>query len=97
MDRNQLYAQSPKLLQGQQRLQREVETLATVWTQLRGQLELARIEEADQKPSLKLLDAARPPAKRSNPRYVLNAIFGALLGLVLAGARLIIVSSGSRD
>ncbi len=97
MDRNQLYAQSPKLLQRQQRLAREVETLATVWAQLRGQLELARIEEADQKPSLKLLDAARPPAKRSSPRYALNAILGALLGLVLAGARLIIVSSGSRD
>jgi uncharacterized protein involved in exopolysaccharide biosynthesis len=97
--RNQLYAQSPNLLRRQQRLLREVETLATVWAELRGQLELARIEEADQKPSLNLLDAARPPTKRSSPRYALNAILGALFGLVLAGARLLIgvAGSGSRD
>lgn len=93
MRKNRLYAQSPTLLTEYRRLFREVETLGTVWTELRGRLEMARIEEADRKPAISLLDAARSPARRSSPRFLLNIFLGIVFGLVLAGARLLVIGA----
>ena len=91
--KNQLYTQSPLLLREFQRRSREVEALSLVWAEARSQLELAKIEEEDTKPSVTVLDHATPPSRKSSPRFLLNAVLGALLGLVLATMRILALSA----
>lgn len=79
---NQAYAQSAPLAQEYRRLNREVTSLTSVWSDLRGQLELARIESNNRKQPLDILDRARVPSERAWPRHKLSAIIGLLLGMV---------------
>ena len=79
---NQSYSQSAPLAQEYRRLNREVESLTSVWADLRRQLELARIESNDRKQPLDVLDSARVPVERAWPRHKLSAVIGLLLGLI---------------
>jgi len=88
---NRGYAGSPQLTREYNALFRDAEALGRTWLELRGQYELARIEEHKNLSSINILDAATPPVFRSKPRrapmVLVGGMFGGLLGLALAWRR----------
>jgi hypothetical protein len=56
----------------------------TVFEMLTQQYELAKVQEAKEIPSVKVLDVATTPTKRSFPPRILLTILGTLLGLATA-------------
>ena len=79
---NRLYAQSPVLQERYGQLVREVEAKTAIWTELRRQLEIARIDEEKSIVTLTILDYATPPVKKSGPFVSLYFAVGLLLGLI---------------
>jgi uncharacterized protein involved in exopolysaccharide biosynthesis len=67
-------------------LYRKAKIQETVFEILTKQCELAKIEEAKEVPSIKVLDEALVPEKKSSPKRMLITIFGALLAALLAAA-----------
>jgi capsule polysaccharide export protein KpsE/RkpR len=67
-------------------LYRRTRTLEVALDLLNRDLETARIEEAEQIPSVKLLDPPAIPERRSFPPRLLLIVLGTGLGLLLAGA-----------
>ena len=63
---------------------RRVKIDETVFELLTQQYELARVEEAKQVPSVKVIDPAEPPEKRSGPPRTLIVLGGAFLSLCVA-------------
>jgi capsule polysaccharide export protein KpsE/RkpR len=55
----------------------------TVFALLTEEYEMARVQEAKETPSVKVLDAARLPEKKSFPPRVLMSLGGGLIGLLL--------------
>jgi uncharacterized protein involved in exopolysaccharide biosynthesis len=64
-------------------LYRRVKIDEAVYEALTKQYELARVEEAKQVPSVKVIDIANPPEKRSGPPRLLITVGGALFSLCL--------------
>jgi uncharacterized protein involved in exopolysaccharide biosynthesis len=62
----------------------------TVFEMLTQQYELAKVQEAKEIPSVKVLDVATTPTKRSFPPRILLTIFGTLMGLAAAMAWVIL-------
>jgi len=62
------FADIPQLFKEFARLQREVETQSTIYTFLTQQLEMAKLEEARDTPTLQILDRAVPPERKSRPK-----------------------------
>ncbi|MBC8424939.1 hypothetical protein H8E07_12515 [bacterium] len=87
---NRSYRSSPELLQRYTDLERETQAELTVWTELRRQLELAKIDEHKQLGTITVLDRASAPDRRSSPRRGLVAAVGILVGAVLALAFLLL-------
>lgn len=76
---------SPQLLLEQERLIRDVQINATIYTELRKQFEIAKIEEVKNVPVINIMDPARAPAKRDEPKrtvIVLTVFFLSILGSV---------------
>ncbi len=76
---------SPQLLLEQERLIRDVQINATIYTELRKQFELVKIEEVKNIPVINVMDSARAPAKKDKPKraiIVLSVFFLSLLGAV---------------
>ena len=76
---------SPQLLLEQERLIRDVQINASVYTELRKQLELVKIEEVKNIPVINVMDSARAPAKKDKPKraaIVLTTFFLSLIGCV---------------
>ncbi len=67
-------------------LYRKARIQETVFEILTKQYELAKIEEAKEVPSIKVLDEAQMPEKKSSPKRTLITISGALLATLLAAA-----------
>lgn len=67
-------------------LYRKARIQETVFEILTKQYELAKIEEAKEVPSIKILDEAQVPEKKSTPKRTLITISGALLAALLAAA-----------
>ena len=67
-------------------LYRDVRINETVYEVLTKEYEIARVEEAKEVPSVKVIDPARPPEKRSGPPRTLIILGGVLLSFCLAGA-----------
>jgi len=65
-------------------LYRQVKVDEIVFQLLTEQYELARVEEAKETPSVKVLDVARPPEKPVWPPRTLLTLVGGLLGFVFA-------------
>ena len=57
----------------------------TVFELLTQQYEMAKIDEAKEIPTVKVLDAAKPAEKKSWPPRTLLSLGGAFLGLLVAG------------
>jgi uncharacterized protein involved in exopolysaccharide biosynthesis len=62
----------------------------TVFEMLTQQYELAKVQEAKEIPSVKVLDVATTPTKRSFPPRMLITLFGTLLGVAAAMAWVIL-------
>ena len=76
---------SPQLLLEQERLIRDVQINATIYTELRKQFELVKIEEVKNIPVINVMDSARAPAKKDKPKraiIVLSVFFLSFLGAV---------------
>jgi uncharacterized protein involved in exopolysaccharide biosynthesis len=80
---NRIVATSPQLLLEQERLLREVQINTTLYTELKKQYELIKIEEIKNIPLISVLDYARPAAKKDKPKrsiIVLTSLLFSLLG-----------------
>jgi LPS O-antigen subunit length determinant protein (WzzB/FepE family) len=66
-------------------LYRRTQILETVYETLSKEYELARIEEAKETPTAKLLDAPNLPEKRSFPPRTLIVVMGTFFAVVIAG------------
>ena len=76
---------SPQLLLEQERLIRDVQINATIYTELRKQFELVKIEEVKNIPVINVMDSARAPAKKDKPKraiIVLSVFFLSFFGVV---------------
>ena len=74
---------SPQLLLEQERLIRDVQINATIYTELRKQFELVKIEEVKNIPVINVMDPARTPAKKDKPKkaiIVLTIFFLSFVG-----------------
>lgn len=89
--RNRRVADSPQLLLEQERLIREVTINSTVYTELKKQLEIAKIEEIKNMPLVNVMDAARPAVKKEKPNRTL--IVASSFLLTLLGSVLWVISS----
>ena len=76
---------SPQLLLEQERFIRDVQINATVYTELRKQFEIVKIEEVKNIPVINVMDAARAAAKKEKPKrsiIVLTVFFLSCIGSV---------------
>jgi uncharacterized protein involved in exopolysaccharide biosynthesis len=83
LESNQRYTNSPTLIQRHGALQRQVNALTTVWTELRHQVELARIEEQKESVFVDILDSATTPVRRSAPDRKAIVFLGTFVGFIL--------------
>ena len=90
--KNRAYRDSPDLLQKYEELASEAQALLTIWTGLREQLEMERIDAHGELNSLDVLDWAETPLKPISPKRNYFMFFGLFLGLV-AGC----LSAGFRE
>jgi uncharacterized protein involved in exopolysaccharide biosynthesis len=65
-------------------LYREIKIQETVYELLMQQYELAKVQEAKEIPTVKVLDAALVPTKKSFPPRTVIIVLGTLLGIMLA-------------
>lgn len=72
-----------------ERLRDERQVAYTVFSQLAGQLELARIRVQEQTPVLTVIEPAVEPVRHSWPRRSVWALAGLVLGAVIAGSWMI--------
>ncbi|MGA7161876.1 MAG: GNVR domain-containing protein, partial [Bacteroidota bacterium] len=74
---------SPQLLLEQERFIREVQINSTLYTELKRQYELAKIDEIKNIPIVNIMDSGRPAAKKEKPQrsiIVLASLFLSFIG-----------------
>lgn len=76
---------SPTLLLHQERLQREIEIQTQIYISLKQQFEQVKIEEAQNKSWLKIIDPPNIPIYHSKPKRKLIVIFAGLIGITIGG------------
>lgn len=80
---NRSYETSPILRRQHADLSREVQVQSALWTELKRQLEVAKIDEHKDVMAIDVLDTAKIPFVRSAPNRTLIAFCGAVLGFIL--------------
>jgi uncharacterized protein involved in exopolysaccharide biosynthesis len=80
--RNRQY-EAPPLQFERNRLERQVQMRQEVYSTLRREFEVARLEEINDTPVLTVIDPAIPPATRSSPARVRMVLVASLLGIGL--------------
>ena len=78
-------------------LLRRTKVEEAVFGTLTQQDELAKVEEAKEIPSVKLLDPPKAPQKKSSPPRLLISILGAVLALLLGSCWILGTSAWTRD
>ena len=91
VESNRMYNDSPELLRRYEELKRRVHAKHSVWVELSGQLEMARIKEHDRQYRLNVLDLADLPAHPVSPKASIYGLMGALLSLSSA---MVLVANG---
>lgn len=76
---------SPTLLLHQERLQREIEIQTQIYISLKQQFEQVKIEEAQNRSWLKIIDPPNVPIYHSKPKRKITVIFSGLMGLMIGG------------
>jgi uncharacterized protein involved in exopolysaccharide biosynthesis len=89
-EKNRRVSDSPQLILEQERLVREVNLQTVLFTTLKQQYELAKIDEVKNIPVINVLDEAKPAAKKNSPRRSIYAIGGMIIGLIASIAYVII-------
>ena len=76
-EKNRRVSDSPQLLLEQERLIREVQINTTLYTELKKQYELVKIEEIKNIPIISVMDAGRPAARKEKPKrtIIVGAVF----------------------
>ena len=80
-ENNRRVTDSPQLLMEQERFIREVQINATLFTELKKQYEIAKIEEIKNIPIVNVMDAGRPAAKKEKPKRAIIVVFSFVLSL----------------
>jgi uncharacterized protein involved in exopolysaccharide biosynthesis len=83
-EKNRRVADSPQLLLEQERLIREVTINSTMYTELKKQQEIAKIEEIKSVPIISVMDEARPAAKKAKPKRANIVIISFLVACVVS-------------
>lgn len=83
-EENRAYLSSPRLNQIAGELDREVQALTAVWVELIKQLEIAKLDDDQERHSLEVLDRAAPPLRKSSPKRASMAIIASMLGGLIA-------------
>lgn len=84
LNENRAWDESPQLSFEHARMQRRLDVLQQVYASLAQGFEQARVDEVRNTPLITILDQPRPPAERTFPNYVINALLGLVLGGLLA-------------
>jgi uncharacterized protein involved in exopolysaccharide biosynthesis len=79
---NRRVSDSPQLLLEQERFIREVQINSTLYTELKKQYELTRIEEIKNIPIVNIMDAGRPAASLEKPRKRIIVSVSFLLSII---------------
>jgi uncharacterized protein involved in exopolysaccharide biosynthesis len=87
--RNRMIAGSPHLQMEEARLRRAVDMAQQVYVQLRVQEEQAALQEVRNTPAVSVIDPPVLAVKRARPDRRLAIALGALVGILLAAARLL--------
>ena len=89
--RNRQIQNSPSLLLEQERLSREVQVITGVFTTLKQEYELAKIQEVEETTVVHVLDPPEAPLMRTGPQrrktVIMAGFLGIVLGVVLAFGR----------
>jgi uncharacterized protein involved in exopolysaccharide biosynthesis len=78
-ENNRRVMDSPQLMLEQERFIREVQINATLYTELKKQYELAKIEEIKNIPIVNVMDAGRAAASREKPKRRIIVLFSLVL------------------
>jgi uncharacterized protein involved in exopolysaccharide biosynthesis len=81
-EKNRRVSDSPQLLLEQERFVRDVQIQSTIFTTLKQQYEIAKIEEIKNVPIINILDEAKPAALKNGPKKRYWAVGGFLLGFI---------------
>ena len=81
--RNRQIQNSPSLLLEQERLLREVKVITGVFTTLKQEYELAKIQEVEETTVVHVLDPPEAPLMRTGPQRSKTVIIAGFLGIVL--------------
>ena len=84
-ENNRRVTDSPQLLMEQERFIREVQINAALFSELKKQYEIAKIEEIKNVPIVNVMDAGRPAAKKEKPKRGVIVVMSFVLSL-FAGA-----------
>lgn len=69
---------------------REFKYQESLFELLSRQYEIARVDEAREGALIQVIDAARPPERRSRPKRVMSGVAGSLLGLLVVGCGIVL-------
>jgi uncharacterized protein involved in exopolysaccharide biosynthesis len=94
--KNRRILDSPELILVQDRLSREVLMHSSLYSELRKQYELAKIEEIKNIPIINVLDYSRPAGKKDRPKRIIINIVSFLFNTVLILGFTIVKTSISR-
>ncbi|MFQ6677655.1 MAG: Wzz/FepE/Etk N-terminal domain-containing protein [Fidelibacterota bacterium] len=83
-DRNRQIQQSPALQLEQERLTRETSVLTGVFTTLKQQLEMTKIDEVKESALVQILDPPEAPLYRDKPKRKLSVLLSLILGFGMA-------------
>ena len=84
VDRNRQIDKSPALLLERERLTREASVLTGVFTTLKQQLEMTKIDEVKESALVQVLDPPEAPLYRSSPKRKQSVLLALILGFAVA-------------
>jgi uncharacterized protein involved in exopolysaccharide biosynthesis len=73
---------SPQLLLEQERLIREVQINSTLYTELKKQFEIVKIEEIKNIPIINIMDAGSAAARKERPKRFMILLLSTLFGFI---------------
>jgi uncharacterized protein involved in exopolysaccharide biosynthesis len=85
-EKNRMVSSSPQLLLDQERLMREVQINTVMYTELKKQYELVKIEEIRTTPIINVMDYGRAAAKKESPKRSIIVLVSMMLAFVGSGS-----------
>lgn len=96
LEANRNGLESPRLAMRRRQLQRNVDVLTAVHSQLATEVQQSRLDEVRDTPTLTMVEEPRPPVRRESPRRVRMTLIGGVLGTA-AGVVWIVLSGIARQ